>query len=449
MKYVRILLKVLLGLVIFLGLFLAVSLSPVDYTPYQQTAYYRLTNQRLRKLAPPPKPKMPLQAGWAKVNITPPYTTPTGGYGARWGKHWESVHDSIYVRAIVLDNGSTKVALVALDLLITPPTVTEQLKKRLPEIGFRWEDVYTGAIHSHNSLGGWAPGLVGRLFSGKFDQRIIDRITDAILKSIVTAQQQLAPAALGFTDVSARPFIYNRLNNAYPVDDKIRLLKLQKTDGTSALLCTYSGHATIVNMKAYQFLSRDYPGALVDKLEKETGGFAAFMAGAVGSTGSRASNEKDRFVAIDQFTDSLMTRISPALTNLKTRPDSALGVLTLPLALREPSPRILGDWRVRPGLFYSLYGNYPSDLKALRIGQTVLLGAPCDFSGELVPAIDQVATQKGFNLMVTSFDGGYVGYITPDKYYQLKAYETQTMNWFGPYNGAYFTEMMQGLLRKF
>ncbi|WP_332368475.1 hypothetical protein [Spirosoma telluris] len=71
MKFLRILLKVLLGLVVFILLFLAVSLAPVDETPYQQMPYYTQTKQRLAQLPAPPVAKGPLQAGWAKVNITP------------------------------------------------------------------------------------------------------------------------------------------------------------------------------------------------------------------------------------------------------------------------------------------------------------------------------------------------------------------------------------------
>lgn len=448
MKYLRIFLKILLGLVGVILLFLAVSLAPVSDTPYRKTDFYAHTRQRLSDLPKPPNAQTGLQAGWAKVNLTPSFTTPTGGYGVRRGEHWRTVSDSIYVRTIVLSNGSTRVAVVALDLLITPPTVTEQLKKRLPEIGFRWENVFTGAIHSHNSLGGWAPGLVGNLFAGEFDQRVVDHITNAILKSITLAQRQLAPADVGFTQIAAPDLVYNRMNNEGKVDGNIRLLKLRKKTGESALLCTYGGHATLFRASDAQYLSRDYPGVLVDQLEKQTGSFALFMAGSVGSTGSKAHEEKIIFSTIRKYADTLTGRITPLLPQLKTKPDSTLELLTLPLELREPHARVADGWRVRPWLFYSVYGDYPSDLKALRIGQTVLLGTPCDFSGELVAGLMRQADQQGLNLMVTSFNGGYVGYITPDQYYHKQAYETQTMNWFGPENGAYFVEMMKGLLTR-
>ena len=76
------------------------------------------------------------------------------------------------------------------------------------------------------------------------------------------------------------------------------------------------------------------------------------------------------------------------------------------------------------------------------------MGTPCDFSGELVPDLEKGLAAPEENLIMTSFNGGYIGYITPDKYYNLKKYETRDMNLFGPYNGAYLSEMITRLLQK-
>jgi len=88
-------------------------------------------------------------------------------------------------------------------------------------------------------------------------------------------------------------------------------------------------------------------------------------------------------------------------------------------------------------------------MKALKIGNNVLIGTPCDYSGELMPEIVRTAQFKKLNLMVTSFNGGYVGYITHDRHYDLDAYETRVMNWYGPQNGIYFQEIIQEILNKY
>jgi hypothetical protein len=224
-------------------------------------------------------------------------------------------------------------------------------------------------------------------------------------------------------------------------------VKLQKASGESAVVCTFAGHATVIDSKDYQYLSRDYPGALVDKLEKETGSFVAFMAGAVGSTAPKIDVD-DRFQAVTQYADSIAGRIIPVLAQIRPVTDSTLGMLTLPMTLRDPHVRISEGLRIRPWIFYAIYGDYPAELKALRIGKTVFVGTPCDFSGMLMPSLQPVAQQQKVDLIVTSFDGGYVGYITPDQYYNQTKYETRDMNWFGPQNGNYFVELMADLVRK-
>jgi len=72
----------------------------------------------------------------------------------------------------------------------------------------------------------------------------------------------------------------------------------------------------------------------------------------------------------------------------------------------------------------------------------VFLGAPADYSGEFVEQIVQQAQTQELHAIVTSFNGGYIGYITPDKYYDLDEYETRSMNFFGPHSGSYLTEII-------
>src|SRR4051794_17295092 len=61
-----------------------------------------------------------LRAGTAQVVITPPIGAPMAGYYHARGA--EGTLDDLHAKALVLDDGSTKVALVPLDLI--PPTFT-------------------------------------------------------------------------------------------------------------------------------------------------------------------------------------------------------------------------------------------------------------------------------------------------------------------------------------
>ena len=53
---------------------------------------------------------------------------------------------------------------------------------------------------------------------------------------------------------------------------------------------------------------------------------------------------------------------------------------------------------------------------------------------------------KKLKLIVTSFNGGYMGYVTDCRRYKLNTYETRTMGWFGDNNGDYLTEITNQLV---
>jgi hypothetical protein len=41
-----------------------------------------------------------------------------------------------------------------------------------------------------------------------------------------------------------------------------------------------------------------------------------------------------------------------------------------------------------------------------------------------------------------------MGYVTDSKWYNMNAYETWTMGWFGPGNGDYMSEIMERMIEK-
>jgi neutral ceramidase len=446
MRFIKIILKILLGLVLSIIFLIGISVAPIDDKPYKQTDYYQDWKKAIQTLKIQPIGKN-LKTGWAKVNFTPKSPTPTAGYGVRRGQLYTSVHDSVYVRAMVLDNGLNRTAIVVADLLIIPPPVTELLKKKLAKTAIPFENLYLGATHTHNSVGGWGDSVTGKLFAGEYNAKNVEMIANAIVKSIELAQKELLPTEIGYQQKSDTAHVYNRLIDNNPTDPQVRTLRLLRQNGTSALLCSYAAHATMQSSDDI-ILSRDYPGQLVDSLENGEANFAIYMAGAVGSMGPKQESGKDDFDRIRLEADAIEGDVQAMLGNYTMTQTPVLQTITLPLPLREPNPRISMGWRLRPWAFRWLFGDYPSYIKVLRVSDVLLVGLPCDFSGEFMAELSLYAKQKGLHLMVSSFNGGYIGYITPDKYYATDTYETKTMNWFGPENGAYFQEIIRDVIDK-
>jgi neutral ceramidase len=421
-------------------------ISKIDRTPYQQTEYYAALQAELDTFTMNGASLKgdTLQAGWAKANITPSVPVPMAGYGSRKGKKYTVVHDSIWARAIVFDNGIHKAAWVSLDLLIVPPEVKESLEKALPGIGFSINQTYLTATHTHSSIGGWAKKLVGRLIAGKYDEKVVQLITNGIIHAIRQADAHKQKAKIGLGAFYAKDLVNHRITAEGNVDSTVYVFKIQQSSGLTAAIISFTAHATCLASKDYS-LSRDYPGALVDSLEKnESIDFAAFGAGGVGSH-SPAAQGAD-FEKIANMASLLSYKINVGFDSISLSYQTQLASAELLLPLRKPQWRISENWRLRPWLFYGLYGDYPASLTVLKTGKITWIGTPCDFSGELALQIQHPAQQP---LIINSFNGGYIGYITEDTYYDRNHYETRVMNWFGPENGAYFVETINQLVKKF
>ncbi len=90
-----------------------------------------------------------LRVGAARVDITPPADPahrPSGKYA----------HEKLYVRAIVLDNGSVRAALVAADQGGLSETIWQAASKQIAaELHCPVENIVMSATHTHS---GWGPG---------------------------------------------------------------------------------------------------------------------------------------------------------------------------------------------------------------------------------------------------------------------------------------------------
>ncbi|TDE11950.1 neutral/alkaline non-lysosomal ceramidase N-terminal domain-containing protein [Dyadobacter psychrotolerans] len=446
MKFVKILLKIIGSFFLILLLAIATMITTMDQTPYQQMPYYKQWKSLIGKVKADTLRTESFKVGWSKINITPSSPTPMAGYGNRRGRPYVSVHDSVYVRAMVIDNGITQAAIIAADLLIIPPTVTKILQAKLTENEISFDKVFFGATHSHNSVGGWGTGISGLFFSGKYDQKSVDKIADAIFQAIVQAKAKLEPARLTYMESVDKADIQNRLvGEEGSVDPEIRSIGFVTDSGKKAILTSYGAHSTVIQSKN-MVLSRDYPGVLVDSLENGHYNFAMYMAGAVGSMAPIEKGTDDFDEMKNQAFGVQKALLASDTVSLSKQ--AFLQSVTIPLPLREPSPRLTMDIVLRPWAFKKAFGEYPVFVKALRIGNVLMVGMPCDFSGELVAGLDAYAKTKGLNLMVTSFNGGYIGYITHDKYFDRDKYETKTMSWYGPYNGAYLQEVIRDIIDK-
>lgn len=461
------LLKVL-GIILLVVLIILIALiGKVDRTPFQETKHYAAWQSWIadQDFA---VSMQPVQVAWAKRNITPDQPFPMAGYGDRWGKHFEGVRDSLYVRAISVLSPAGNVTFVSADLLIVPIDVRLRLEALLEKEGIAKGEIHLGAIHSHHGLGAWGKKLIGRLFAGKYDEQVEIMLAERFRDAILASRQDPVPATIQYMETVYEEGIKNRLKvEDKTIDPEVRNLVFTRADGKKAVILVYGAHTVILPAELLE-LSRDFPGHLVDDLEAEEGiDFALYYAGAVGSMGYRSEgetkSEQSAYLG-RQLADHFLTRLErentmnafadPAKTAILENPGNTDSLRQqfpffsewVSVPLPAPTARISLNYALRTWVFNGLFGHSPGDIKVTLIGRTLILGMPADFSGEIMTELDEYARVKGLDLIVTSFNGNYIGYITHDKRYENNLYETVTMSWYGYQNGGYYTQVSKDII---
>ncbi len=234
---------------------------------------------------------------------------------------------------LLLKMGMTKAAIITADMLIVPPNITARVKELLPVTGFTFDQIYFGAIHSHNSLGGWYNTITGKLFAGPYDAAVVENVAQAIIKSINEAKKNIQPATIGFGEVKDTVDIKNRLvGEEGIVDPWVRNIEFTGANGQKAMISSYAAHSTILNASTME-LSRDWAGALVDDLENGEANFAVYMAGAVGSM-APIEKGKDDFDEVKNQAGSVEKSIQTILGKFEKQP-AILRSVTVALAFKR------------------------------------------------------------------------------------------------------------------
>jgi neutral ceramidase len=267
-------------------------------------------------------PAASLSAGAARANITPD----PGIKNWVTDKPYGSVLDSVYVRALVLDDGKRQIAILSCDLLNTTESGVARLRQAVHDsTGIPVRHILVNASHSHSApLCPWYDE--DGTLSGEADYlawaKMLPRICADVTRS---AQADLEPAVLSVGRAYAGEWLFNRRpispvdtvsttfvpENPYALPDGLRfrpfdptMMVLSVTDTDSNAIGTIFSlpcHA-VSNYKETEAISAGWPGAVCENIEARLGGQALFLQGCAGDIvpsrrGLRATEAMGRFFA--------------------------------------------------------------------------------------------------------------------------------------------------------
>ena len=455
-RYRKILLF-LLGLISALVLLVVLFVGPWPVyrdSHFRDTVYYRESLRAIDLAAAHTDVSSTggsLMVGWGVREITPAPGKPMGGYGARPNdKKSTGVHDPLFVKALAVSDGRDTVVIVGADLLQTLPNLVERVESGLTEkMASPPPPIFYTTSHTHCGPGGLAPGVAARISYGEYDPELVEMLASRYVEAILEAVGSKEPARFAWGSLDGSRYVVNRSRKA-EVDGSLDFAVFEKQSGPRCVMVRFSAHPTIYPEEMLEF-SAEYPGVLQQRVREKTGAECVYLGGAVGSMGPNPPEGDTPDETVRAMGGALGDLVAAAVTDPLNWTDTAdVAVLASTFGMPPLQARpISASWRLSP-FMARVFGVLPEGrLQAARIGKLLLCGMPYDFSGEVSVRWRAMAREKGYDLWVTSHSGGYLGYLSPDRYYwQLGPeypydhnYEIGLMNWFGPNQEAYMTDL--------
>lgn len=385
-----------------------------------------------------PPSQAALRGGAAKIDITPPVGVWLSGYASR-NKPSDGIEDPLYAKAMVLDDGSNKIAIVSVDLLWVPLELTTAVRKKVNDtIGIPKENILICATHTHfgpkifRITKNWPDAP-----ASKIDESYVRRLEKKIVDSILAADKKLQNVKIGATKGHIPEIVYNRrtkkpdgavamtfrlpaASKEYKfgrTDPEVGILRVEDARGALvAAIANYACHPVsgATTKETFFHISADYPGHAMDVVEKIEGGICLF---ALGTAGDMNPVRINRISPRAQIGKALGGEVLRQLQSVSTSDKAALKGMTkaivLPLKKDLPPERIRESEKGKNTL--------TTEIQVLRLGDIYILGLPGEILVEIGLDIKKKAGIE--NLLIISLSNDTCGYVCLRQAYKEGGYE--------------------------
>jgi neutral ceramidase len=214
-----------------------------------------------------------LRAGAARVDVTPPLlasdSAPTGKYE----------HEHLYVRAIVIDNGTSAAALLGADQAMLSEAIWKHASQAIAEeLHCPVSSILMSATHTHSPGVRLGPPPMTQPAGNALDTNE-QRVVAAMAAAVHQAQQKVQPAQMAFGTGAAylnvnrdaidpRTHLWTQAPNLIaPSDKTVAVLKFETLSGEPiGVYVNYAMHP--INGYLADFTSADFAGAMSRYVEQ-------------------------------------------------------------------------------------------------------------------------------------------------------------------------------------
>jgi len=394
---------------------------------------------------------MPLRAGFAEVDITPP----VGTHKIGWIVDLVSteVLDPLFARAAIFESGGERIAFIQLDTLCVRWTTAMEMRRRIEQAcGFPGCNIMVAATHNH------AGPAVANCGDVRRDDGYVETLVSKVVSTFRQAAEDMRAAQVGFGSCFEFNLSRNRrvvmrdgtvqthgkFNSPLalcfegPIDPEVAVAAVRDADGRLlGALVNFACHPT--HHGGSGELSAGFPGALAREMKSRGCPVTLYLNGACGNihdadpaTGGRKTKE--------ELGAALAADVEKTLPGMQWRSEVKLAAAsrTVRLPFRRPTQEeikgtIRGAQRfVDPAAYdraiprvlerMRRMGTQPAEVQVLRMDEYAYAAVPAEYFVQLGLRIKEQASPA--HALVVGYANGMVGYVPHREAFERGGYET-------------------------
>lgn len=341
------------------------------------------------------------------------------------------VHDPVFARCLVLENGPQKLAIVSCDLCIMERDLRDLAVSKVPkDLGLTSDNILVCATHTHAAQGGYSKFRFARIATGGYDPALVEDMATQMAQSVVEACKALKNAQVGWGTAQDDRLSANRAVDGGPKDTEIGILRVDGADGTHlAVLTNFSAHPTVMGGIENMQVSAEWPGAYSEAVSEAWGGTAIFLNGSEGNQRPGNPTNSSDWGRVEGMGQALASDVLSALPGISMSSDVKLSAKTQVIPFKSPIAKMLGG-----------AGDPEALCQVLEIGETLWMALPGETCVEIGQRLKEGAKSVGYQVaFVVSDSNQHLGYLVPHGYYiEHPDFYESTMCFVGPRTDDFF-----------
>lgn len=394
---------------------------------------------------------MPLKAGFAEVDISPPL----GAHKIGWIVDIviDEIADPLSARVAVIESSDEKVGFVQLDTACIRWTQTDDIRRRIEDrYGFPGANIMVAATHNH------AGPAVAHCGDVQRDDAYVETMVAKIVDCFGQALGGMRKAEIGFASVPEWNISHNRrvvmrdgtvsthgsfrypeaLYAEGPIDPEVAVIAARGADGRLlGALVNFACHPT--DHGGDTIASGGFPAALAREMRGRGCPVTLFLNGAAGNI-SEGDPYRGIELSLEEMGRALADDTSKALEGMSFIDDLAVGARSRTIQLpyrkvtqEEIAGTVRGAQRFvdpaaydrgMPALLKRIEERetQPAEVQVLSLGDLAFAAVPAEYFVQLGLRIKEAA--HPVHALVVSCANGMVGYVPHKEAFLRGGYET-------------------------